>query len=44
MSLSVLKNRKVLITADPTREAIDPVRYISNHSSGKMGYAIAAEF
>lgn len=31
-----------LITAGPTREAIDPVRYISNHSSGKMGYAIAA--
>ena len=33
---------KVLITAGPTREAIDPVRYISNHSSGKMGYAIAS--
>lgn len=32
---------RVLITAGPTREAIDPVRYISNHSSGKMGYAIA---
>ncbi len=32
---------KLLITAGPTREAIDPVRYISNHSSGKMGYAIA---
>ncbi|NRA60804.1 MAG: bifunctional phosphopantothenoylcysteine decarboxylase/phosphopantothenate--cysteine ligase CoaBC [Psychrobium sp.] len=32
---------KILITAGPTREAIDPVRYISNHSSGKMGYAIA---
>ncbi len=32
----------VLITAGPTREAIDPVRYISNHSSGKMGYALAA--
>ncbi len=31
----------VLITAGPTREAIDPVRYLSNHSSGKMGYAIA---
>jgi phosphopantothenoylcysteine decarboxylase/phosphopantothenate--cysteine ligase len=31
----------VLITAGPTREAIDPVRYISNHSSGKMGYAVA---
>jgi len=36
-----LNNKKVLITAGPTREAIDPVRYISNHSSGKMGYAIA---
>ncbi len=36
-----LKGRKVLITAGPTREAIDPVRYISNHSSGKQGYAIA---
>lgn len=33
---------KVLVTAGPTREAIDPVRYISNHSSGKMGYAVAA--
>ena len=32
---------RVLITAGPTREALDPVRYISNHSSGKMGYAIA---
>ncbi|MCP5161337.1 MAG: bifunctional phosphopantothenoylcysteine decarboxylase/phosphopantothenate--cysteine ligase CoaBC [Hahellaceae bacterium] len=32
---------KVVITAGPTREAIDPVRYISNHSSGKMGYALA---
>jgi phosphopantothenoylcysteine decarboxylase / phosphopantothenate---cysteine ligase len=35
-------NIKVLITAGPTREALDPVRYISNHSSGKMGFAIAA--
>lgn len=33
---------KILVTAGPTREAIDPVRYISNYSSGKMGYAIAA--
>ena len=41
---SILKNKKVLITAGPTREAIDPVRYISNHSSGKMGYAIAESF
>jgi phosphopantothenoylcysteine decarboxylase / phosphopantothenate---cysteine ligase len=35
---------KVMITAGPTREAIDPVRFISNHSTGKMGYAIADEF
>lgn len=38
----ILKGRNVLITAGPTREMIDPVRYISNHSSGKMGYALAA--
>lgn len=36
-----LAGKRVVITAGPTREAIDPVRYISNHSSGKMGYAIA---
>jgi phosphopantothenoylcysteine decarboxylase / phosphopantothenate---cysteine ligase len=36
-----LEGRKVLVTAGPTREAIDPVRYISNRSSGRMGYAIA---
>lgn len=36
-----LQGRKVVITAGPTREAIDPVRYISNHSSGKQGYALA---
>jgi len=36
-----LANQHWIITAGPTREAIDPVRYISNHSSGKMGYAIA---
>lgn len=36
-----LSGKTVLITAGPTREAIDPVRYISNHSSGKMGYALA---
>ena len=36
-----LKGLRVLVTAGPTREAIDPVRYITNHSSGKMGYAIA---
>ena len=34
---------RILITAGPTREAIDPVRYISNRSSGRMGYALAAE-
>lgn len=38
----LLVGRKIVITAGPTREAIDPVRYISNRSSGKMGYAIAA--
>tara|TARA_B110001452_G_scaffold55396_1_gene42747 strand:+ start:967 stop:2208 length:1242 start_codon:yes stop_codon:yes gene_type:complete len=37
-----LAGKKVVITAGPTREALDPVRYISNHSSGKMGYALAA--
>lgn len=36
-----LADRTILVTAGPTREEIDPVRYISNHSSGKMGYAIA---
>lgn len=35
------EGKKVLITAGPTQEAIDPVRYITNHSSGKMGYALA---
>ncbi len=37
----VLLGKTVTITAGPTREALDPVRYISNHSSGKMGYALA---
>ena len=37
-----LSGKRVVITAGPTREAIDPVRYISNHSSGKMGFALAA--
>ena len=37
----LLEGRRVVITAGPTREAIDPVRYLSNHSSGKMGYALA---
>lgn len=36
-----LAGKKVLVTAGPTQEAIDPVRYLTNHSSGKMGYAIA---
>jgi phosphopantothenoylcysteine decarboxylase / phosphopantothenate---cysteine ligase len=36
-----LKGKRILVTAGPTREPIDPVRYISNHSSGKQGYAIA---
>lgn len=40
-STQLLTGKKVLITAGPTREAIDPVRYISNHSSGKMGFALA---
>lgn len=38
-----LKDKKVLITAGPTRESIDPVRYITNRSTGKMGYAMAQE-
>lgn len=36
-----MQGLKVLVTAGPTQEAIDPVRFISNHSTGKMGYAIA---
>ena len=39
--LNLLAGKKVLITAGPTQEHIDPVRYLSNHSSGKMGYALA---
>lgn len=38
-----LAGKKALVTAGPTQEAIDPVRYISNHSSGKMGYALATK-
>lgn len=38
---SMLKGKNVLVTAGPTHEAIDPVRFIGNHSSGKMGFAIA---
>lgn len=40
----VLVGKSILITAGPTQEAIDPVRYISNHSTGKMGFAIARAF
>ena len=40
---TLLKGKKVLITAGPTQEAIDPVRYLTNASSGKMGYALAEE-
>jgi len=36
-----LKGKKILVTAGPTQESIDPVRYVTNHSTGKMGYAIA---
>lgn len=38
-----LAGKRILITAGPTQEAIDPVRFVSNHSSGKMGYALAKE-
>jgi phosphopantothenoylcysteine decarboxylase/phosphopantothenate--cysteine ligase len=40
-STRTMEGKNIVITAGPTREAIDPVRYISNHSSGKMGYALA---
>lgn len=40
-STNLLQGKKVIITAGPTREKIDPVRFISNHSTGKMGYAVA---
>lgn len=42
--IPAFKGKKILITAGPTQEAIDPVRYISNHSTGKMGYAISQAF
>jgi len=42
--IAALKNKNILITAGPTQEAIDPVRYLSNHSTGKMGYAMARAF
>ncbi len=38
---SLFQGKRVLVTAGPTREPLDPVRYLSNRSSGKMGYAIA---
>jgi phosphopantothenoylcysteine decarboxylase/phosphopantothenate--cysteine ligase len=41
LSKKDLKNKKVVITAGPTRESLDPVRFLSNYSSGKMGYALA---
>ncbi|MBC6428747.1 MAG: bifunctional phosphopantothenoylcysteine decarboxylase/phosphopantothenate--cysteine ligase CoaBC [Cellvibrionales bacterium] len=41
-AIGLLSGKKVLLTAGPTREPIDPVRYLSNHSSGQMGYALAA--
>lgn len=41
LTKKILKGKKVLISAGPTQESIDPVRYITNHSSGKMGYALA---
>jgi phosphopantothenoylcysteine decarboxylase/phosphopantothenate--cysteine ligase len=41
LTVKDLKDQRILITAGPTREPFDPVRYISNHSSGKMGYALA---
>ena len=41
--LGLLAGKNIVITGGPTREAIDPVRYISNHSSGKMAFALAAE-
>jgi phosphopantothenoylcysteine decarboxylase / phosphopantothenate---cysteine ligase len=42
-TIRLLRGKKMIITAGPTHEKIDPVRYITNHSSGKMGYAIAEE-
>ncbi|MCQ9979624.1 phosphopantothenoylcysteine decarboxylase, partial [Staphylococcus aureus] len=41
---TVLSGKKILITAGPTYEAIDPVRFIGNHSTGKMGFDIAEAF
>src|SRR5699024_847909 len=39
---AALAGRKVVVTAGPTRESLDPVRFLSNHSSGRMGFALAA--
>ncbi|MBN2820284.1 MAG: phosphopantothenoylcysteine decarboxylase, partial [Bacteroidales bacterium] len=39
----MLKGKKILLTVGPTRESLDPVRFITNESSGKMGFAIAEE-
>ena len=44
MTSNTFLNKNILITAGPTQEALDPVRFISNHSSGKMGFAIAEAF
>ena len=41
LDLATLRGKKIIVTAGPTHEAIDPVRFIGNHSSGKMGFAIA---
>lgn len=41
MDNTLLRSKRIIITAGPTREPIDPVRFISNHSTGKMGFAIA---
>ena len=43
MNAGALAGKRVMVTAGPTHEALDPVRFISNHSSGKMGYALAEE-
>src|SRR4029079_13291303 len=40
---SVLEGRRIVVTAGPTHEDIDPVRYVGNRSSGRMGFAVAAE-
>jgi phosphopantothenoylcysteine decarboxylase/phosphopantothenate--cysteine ligase len=41
LSTKDLKGEQILVTGGPTQEPIDPVRFITNHSSGKMGYALA---